>query len=524
MHIIYNLPKYIRFFFELAPFLSDTLSYEKAESTIRQRLAKRQDNFLELVKKGVFANPRSPYLKLFKLSKYTYNDVERIVKKEGLESALQNFRADGIFLSVEEFKGRAPTKRKEKQFIFKDSDFNNPLISSYYTLQSGGSRSRGTSVEMNLSALSARAAYFPLMIKMHELENSLIGMWFPAPPLGAGLMPFLQFAKGGKFISKWFTPTQLRFVRGIGLKIMAEIVGSLNKRFPYPEYASIDEVEKVVHWIVEMKKSKGSLLFLTFPSSAVRICELAKQKNLDISNTKFWLVGEPISEAKYNVITSTLCSVIPVYAFMEAGSVGFGCQKRQSCDEVHLAKDSVVLIQHKKNIQSLGHSLDAFLFTSILPLSRKILINVENGDYGEVQKSNCDCSLSQLGLEISIRNIRSFEKLTAEGTTIFIEDLTDLLENIMPKKFGGGVLDYQIVEEEIGSKTKLNLYVSPTIKNINLEKVRQSFLAELRKKILHGHYKAELLEKAETLLVKVREPICTKAGKIFTLGTHKYSK
>ncbi len=512
-----DISKYIRFFLELPSFLKDTMSFDESMEIIKERLKNREENFLKLLKKGIFENKKSPYLKLFKLSRCGYEDVERMVRRDGLEAALHSLREDGVYLSLEEFKGKRAVERRGVSFEFTDRDFINPCITSFYRVKSGGSRSLGTKTEINLEFLKKRSVYYPLMIKMFGLEDSALGIWFPGPPLGAGLIPFLQFAKAGKVADKWFTPTQLYFSRKIGLRIMSFIMSAQNKRFPYPQYTSIAGLHHVLDWMSGAKRSHKGLVFLTYPSLAVRICELAAEKKIDIANTKFWLVGEPISEAKAGVIQSQMCSIIPIYAFMELGLLAFGCPDRQYVESVHLAKDTLAMIQHKRYIPALSTHLDVFLFSSIMPSSPKILLNIENGDYGIVDKKPCGCIAGEIGLDIQIRDIQSFEKLNAEGMTLFVSDFIPILENILPKKFGGGPLDYQLFEEETQTRTVINLIVSPRVGNIDEGAVIAVILSELRKKTNAASQMAELLSDAGAFKVKRAHPQWTQGSKIYPL-------
>jgi hypothetical protein len=44
-----------------------------------------------------------------------------------------------------------------------------------------------------------------------------------------------------------------------------------------------------------------------------------------------------------------------------------------------------------------------------------------------------------------VRNVRSFEKLSLGGPFVMLADLVDVLERDLPRRFGGGPTDYQLV-------------------------------------------------------------------------------
>ncbi len=60
---------------------------------------------LAVLKRAVYENERSPYLKLLRLAGCGYGDVESLVKADGIEPTLHKLREKGVYISFEEFKG-----------------------------------------------------------------------------------------------------------------------------------------------------------------------------------------------------------------------------------------------------------------------------------------------------------------------------------------------------------------------------------------------------------------------------------
>jgi hypothetical protein len=58
------------------------------------------------------------------------------------------------------------------------------------------------------------------------------------------------------------------------------------------------------------------------------------------------------------------------------------------------------------------------------------------------------CLFDELGYVQHLHTIRSFEKLTGLGVTVAGGDLFHLLEEVLPRRFGGAVGDYQLVEAQ----------------------------------------------------------------------------
>ena len=141
-----------------------------------------------------------------------------------------------------------------------------------------------------------------------------------------------------------------------------------------------------------------------------------------------------------------------------------------------------------------------------------------------LETRQCGCLLDELGYDQHIHTIRSFEKLTGEGVTFFGADLEPLLEQSLPERFGGGVGDFQLLEEQDAhGLPRHTLVVSPDVGALDESAVRAAFLEELR--AVNGSYRlmVNLWEQADSLQVSRRSPVHTGRGKILpyvALGTH----
>src|SRR5262245_21096850 len=93
-------------------YMSRPLHKEKAMAEIRQRVDNREAIFLNLARKLIYDNPTSPYQKLLKWSGCEYADLEDGIRKNSLETTLEELRRAGVYLSLEEFKSQAPICRK----------------------------------------------------------------------------------------------------------------------------------------------------------------------------------------------------------------------------------------------------------------------------------------------------------------------------------------------------------------------------------------------------------------------------
>jgi len=526
MALIGTLKMYWRFAWDLRKFLKETVTLEQAEKVIRERLENREQNLLTIVKRTVYENENSPYLKLLKLAGCEYGDIERMVKSDGIEPTLKKLYQDGVYITIEEFKGKKEVTRGGKVFKFKANDFDNPFLTGHLQARSSGSRSAGTRTMYDFDYLTENyTCHNNIMYDAYEALNLPIAIWFPIISSGPLLMLF--YTKGGLLPKKWFSPVEKRgFKPSLGNRMVANYIVSLSRIFgvkmPFPEYLPLDDAVKVAQWMADAIKEHGGCVVASYASAAVKICQEAKENGLDIAGAKFILGGEPLTDAKRKEIESVGAMAHNVFGFIEGGFVGAGCFRPVVKDEIHLLKDSFALIQQTREVPHAAVSVDALLFTSLLLSTPKVLLNVESGDYGVVETRHCGCRFGELGLTEHISNIRGFDKLTSAGMTFIGTDMLRIIEEVLPSKFGGASTDYQMVEEEDEKgQTRMSVVVSPEVGAIDEDELIQIVLAELGKGKDTQRMMAEVWSQAKTLRVKRIRPYTTAAGKLLPLHIQK---
>lgn len=185
---------------------------------------------------------------------------------------------------------------------------------------------------------------------------------------------------------------------------------------------------------------------------------------------------------------------------------------------MHLSQNKLVTIRHPRPLDPNGQAIRPFLFTTLSPLFPRLHLNVENGDYGRIEKRPCGCALDQARLTLHLHNIRSFEKLTSEGMSYSYGDLYELLEKIFPAEFGGGPGDYQLVEEEDGAgQTRLTLVVHPNVQNLDEEKILTRLRAALSNGSRNNRFMTGVWKNAGTFKVRREVPYASPRGKILPL-------
>jgi len=523
MSLFGQVGMYWHFAWELRKFLGEPITLEQSRQTIKQRLENRDKNLFNIAKRAIYENDHSPYLKLLKFAGCEYGDFEKMMRSDGIEPTLKKLSEQGVYINIEEFKGKKEIVRGSETFRFKESDFDNPCISGHLEASSGASRSTGTRTIYDFDFLMANwSTYMVPMLDAFGVFSVPYAICYPIMP-GAGPVVVLSYTKAGKTPSKWFSPVDKRGFKPslknrMGTNYIVHIGRLLGAKWPAPQYLTLDDAWQVAQWLADAIQERGGGCLNTYVSAAVKICKAAKEKGLDIKGAKFLISGEPITKQKRQEIESVGAHVCPIYGFMEAGFVGVGCFSPASDDDTHFFKDSFALIQHPREVPHAGVSVDAFLFTTLLPSAPKILLNVESGDYGLIESRSCGCRFDELGFTDHIYNIRGFDKLTSEGMTFIGTDLVRIIEEVLPARFGGSSTNYQMVEEEDEKgQTRMNIIVSPEVGAINEDELIKTVLAELSRGKDTQRMMAEVWAQAKTLRVKRIQPFTTARGKLLPL-------
>jgi hypothetical protein len=484
--------KYIRFVGGLRNFIKSRMepeeAIESARTLLKKRIAAREDNFLSLVDKGIFHYLRSPYLRLLAPKRISLNDLKSWVSQNGIEASLRILQSEGVYFTVDEFKGKTPVVRKGIQFSCEESMFDNPFLSYVYEVRSGATRSAGTRIRIDFDYLRQRCLYDAFLLNIHGSLTAPIANWFPVFPGAPGINSSLRFAHIGNRVQCWFSQvTEDQLKVNWEKKWGTRLIFAVHKLYGYPlaepVYASLNDAYKLAEWASQVLNEHATCVIYTFASSAVRVCIAAAEANLNLKGTKFLVTGEPLTPQKKREIESVGASAVPVYGISEAGVIAAGCDKvHGASDHCHLYKDTTALITHKHKVSHSDMTVDSYLFTSLLYESPKLLLNVGMGDYGEISSGSCNCEFTSIGFDTNISGIRSYEKLTGEGVTFVDTDLIHIIEKELPEKFGGRSTDYQLVEQEDSrGLTQLQLMVSPRIGPVNESEMLARFMVLLKK-------------------------------------------
>jgi hypothetical protein len=521
--ILSDLKMYSRFAWGLRGFLKHTLTLEEAKAIIKRRMEERETNFLRLVRKGIFGYPKSPYLPLMKMARCEMGDIEDMVRNKGLEDTLRALREAGVYITFEESKGREPIVRNGKVFPVKAHDFDNPFLNHYYQGTTGGTTGAGTRVDTDLDYIADRAPDIMVGRSAHDILNKPTAIWRGILPDSTGLIAALTLARYGNIPDKWFIPiTSREFKPPLKHHLAAQTTLMMGRLFgvslPRPEPVPLDQAIIISRWIAETLKTDSACLIGTNVSLALRVCIAAREQGLNLKGTTFTGAGEPPTTTKVNIINSMGACYVPNYSTVETLYVGTGCAQPTDCNDIHLYKDALALIQYPREVPGSEVIVNAFHFTTLLLTAPKLMLNVESDDYGIIENRSCGCPLEAYGFTDHLRHIQSFRKLTSEGVTLIGSEMIRILEEVLPSRFGGSPLDYQLTEEEDENGfTRLCLSVSPKVQIADESKVIEAVLGAMEQSSMAANLARAFWGQAKTLRIKRMEPIWTARGKFMPL-------
>jgi hypothetical protein len=474
------------------------------------------------VERSIYGNPRSPYLALLKLAGCEFGDLSAAVKQKGLEGALRDLREEGVYVTFEEFKGRRPIIRNGLTLEVKARDFDNPGERRELRFETGGSTGAALSVSSNLDHIAARAPHRLVTLAAHGLIGAPTAIWRGTLP-DRGLSLMLYGALTGNMPQRWFSPLGKRdskYWLKYGLATYYPIIWMrlAGVRVPLPEYVKEDQAIVILRWMTAQLRAKRQCLIRTGVSRAVRLALAAQENGIDLTGATITGGGEPPTAAKVSQITRSGAHFVPNYGMTEAGQPGSGCAQPVDGSDVHLFKDSIALFTHPYRVEEFDISVPAFNLTTLLPTSPKILFNVQTDDYGIVEERHCGCELETYGYTTHLRDIRSYSKLTGEGVTLIGTEMLRILNEALPTRFGGSLLDYQLMEEEdVQGFTRLSLIISPRVEIGDESSVIEYMHDQLSESSSMADAARVPWQHAGTIQIKRMEPIWTERGKLLPL-------
>jgi hypothetical protein len=505
-------------------FFSERITLQRAEEEIKRDLGRREETFLESTRARIYERPSSAYLKLLKLARCEYSDLRAQVRRFGLEETLKQLAAEGVYLTADEFKGKKEVVRGGKSFRVAPGQFESPDLSAGYRTQSSGTTNQPIRSFVSLNLLAIRAPVTCVFFAAHNLFSHSHAMYDAILPGSAGINNLLIYARMGVVADRWFA-RQIPINSTIEATYHCLITQRVTRAakhvchgFPKPEFIESHEIERIVRWAEEQQSQKKASCITTAASNAARIARIASHLGISLDGTKFIVSGEPFTESKREIIGKSGATATPRYAYGGSINIGFGCANPLHTDEIHVNQHLVALLPNPRPLENGASPFQPLICTTLHPSFPRLLLNVENGDYGYLTQRDCGCALGNTGLSLHLHHIRSFEKFTSEGMNYFYGDLFELFEKILPTEFGGGPGDYQLVEEEDSwGQTRLSLLVDPAVGELEENRL----LARLHEGLAQGSrgnlFMSRVWQDSGTFRIKRGVPHASGRGKILPL-------
>lgn len=510
----------IRLLARLPAFLRRPLSTAEAHDLLRHRLERREDDFLRLLDVAVWKNPASPYRALLRRAGCEAGDLARSVRADGVETALAALLREGVYLTVEELKGRRPVRRGELVHDVEPRQLENPAVARHLAARSGGSRGGGTPVAIDLAFVRERAVHLRLIFDAAGWRDARVAVW--GVPGAAAMIRILEYAAAGYRPEGWFTPLPLdapglepRYLWSARLLAAA---GALARRpLPLPVHAPSERPGRVLDWISRTLAEGGAPYLHAVASAGVRLADAARRRGVHLGGVRVSLGSEPVTARRVSAVEEAGARAIPRYASVETGPIAFGCLRPAAPDDLHLLHDLHAVVRSDGPEPAAAAPGTLFL-TSLRPTASVVLLNASLGDQALFEERRCGCPLERLGWPLHLRQVRSAEKLTAAGLTFLDDEVLEVLEETLPARFGGSATDYQLVESPTpGGGSALRLRVHPDVGPLDEEEVCRVLLDGLG--VRGGAHRVTELAwcEAGALVVERRPPLTTAVGKVLHL-------
>lgn len=473
----------VRFTRGLRTFLRTPLDVAGVRSSVLAEHTRREERFLASLDLLVWSVPDSPWLRFFRHVGAERGDLVDLVGERGLDGALARLRDLGVYLSTEEAQGAEPVRRGSTTFTVRPHELFNPVVAPDFIAGTGGTRSTGTPVAASFAALRRMAVNLHLTAELWDVADGPTALWRPALPGSGGLIALLSSSITGRPPERWFSQLD-PLARGLPTsKRLANVLlpaVAWPTRLPRPVHVPTSEPATVLAWCEDALARSDHAALNVYPSSALGLARLASDRGVSLDGLVLRLVGEPVTAPKAAAIRASGAEPVNAYAFAQQGAVATACPHCTD-EELHLFEHEIAVVQRSRT-RSDGVTVDAFLWTSLAADARSVWINVENDDYGGVQQDTvaCPCLLGSMGMRTRLMRIRGMSKAVTGGVTLPASAVDELVDVVLPARFGGGPGDWQLAEGEDAGASYLEIRADQRLGTLDESDVVRVTLDALR--------------------------------------------
>jgi len=513
-----ELQGFARLMVELPRFLRGRIDRRQARRMVADMTAGRAERFLAKLQSAVFENPTSPYGILCRWAGCEFGDVTKLVATDGVEGTLEAMRRAGIYVQWEELKGRSPIVRGSQSLKAPWAAYNNPVSRSYAEAESSGSSGRPATTTIDLANDVETAPDWAILFEVHGWLDQPLLFWTPGH---VGVVTrFLKCSRFGKDMERWFVMARMTTS---GDRLRSAIVHGYARwcaGYPAPEPAPLGDAGRVLDYLYRRLDEGARPVMNTSPSAAALLARRAGERGRELTGVSFLLGAEPVTHARFATIEASGARAIATYGTSEGSWIGAQFPGATEPDEVLIFRDAYAVLPNPR-LPGAGRS-QPLLFTNLRAAAPKVLLNAELGDNGVLEPGHRSPWADEFGYDLRLHTIRSLRKVTVWGATFAVADLDHLLEQVLPRRFGGSHADYQLIEEQDAAGTPiLRLLVGPAVDPVDEAAVRSVFLSELaRLKSSYGFMVQEVVD-MDGLRIERSPPQVSASGKVLTVVTHR---
>ena len=498
----------------------EPITLDEARAVIVDEIARRPERFLTSLDRLVWPFPDSPTRRLLDAAGAEPHDVRQMVDELGLVGALDRLRDLGVYVSHEEYHGRVEVRRGSTSFSVGPPDFFNPVVPADYMGATGGSSGSGTPMELSFAWQRRQGLQRPVQLEMAGVRGCAGSVWLPVFPSAAGFGAVMKNAVGGNRPERWFSqvPTDLEGIaahKQSANRYLPALNALARTGLPSPEHVPSNAPEPVVRWMLDAVARTGGAAVTGYASSMTAAARWALDHDLDLTGVVVFPSSEPVTEGKKALMRAAGLRPTPMYAFVPEGTVALQCPHCEG-EEYHVW-DQDVAVTTRRRSRGDGTDVDALLWTSLAEEAPRVMVNVENDDYGSVRHDvDCSCALAELGMRTFVADIRGMSKVVSAGISLDGEVFDHLAEVLLPQRLGGAAGDYQFVEKESDAgMTVVALRVHPRVGDVDAAAARSVLEGGLAGTD-NGALAASVWAAQGGLEVERAAPLVTAAGKILS--------
>jgi hypothetical protein len=473
------------FFRALQRHLERPISLDEAKATLRCRFERRERDFLDLAQRSVYTHRTSPYRQLLAHAGCEYGDLDRLVRHEGLEGALQVLYRAGVYITTSELKSKGTVERGSTRVTVNLRRLRTPRWRVPAPITTGSrSRRRGV-IALYQAMLADLAVNAGLTLDARGGTRWVHALWGKTDPSWA--LWLVRHSGPGYRPVRWFSldkspSTHFRLQQRCVARLVPWISRRAGAPLPGPRHVPFENPLPIIEWMRQELRGGSTPHLITTVSWAVHLCRIAMKAGYDLQGAQFSTGGEPLTSARLLTVKRTGATALPTYGSVESGQIAYGCLDPSLSDDLHLQHDVQAVIRPGSEARASGLPPDALLISSLRQSWPIVLLNVSVGDRADIRERRCGCPLERLGWTTHLNTVRSFEKLKVGGVPFLESHLIRLLEEVLPQRFGGGPTDYQLLEtdeEVVAGQPRLRLLIHPAVGHLDADAVTQTVLRAL---------------------------------------------